>query len=135
MSALRMLLAQSAAGHHRHGLVAAGEVHASATPALKRFFPGLLDQCAQSQGRDVFPGVRAAVHHAGHRQQAAGVLLLGLLFNLNAMWVNFGWALAAAWLAKRVSAVQRGMHWLERGAGLMFIGFGLKLATSDNPAG
>jgi threonine/homoserine/homoserine lactone efflux protein len=31
--------------------------------------------------------------------------------------------------------VQRGMHWLERGAGLMFIGFGLKLATSDNPAG
>lgn len=61
-------------------------------------------------------------------------LLLGLLFNFNGLWVNFGWALAAARMARRLSAVQRGMHWLERGAGLMFIGFGLKLATSDNPA-
>ena len=31
-------------------------------------------------------------------------------------------------------AVQRGMHWLDRAAGAMFIGFGLKLALSDNPA-
>jgi len=61
-------------------------------------------------------------------------LLLGLLFNFNALWVNFGWALAAAWLAGRVGAVQRTMHWLDRAAGLLFIGFGLKLAFSDNPA-
>jgi len=26
------------------------------------------------------------------------------------------------------------MHWLERAAGVMFIGFGLKLALTDNPA-
>ena len=61
-------------------------------------------------------------------------LLLGLLFNFNGLWVNIGWALAAAWLASRVGAVQRGMHWLERAAGAMFLGFGLKLALSDNPA-
>ncbi len=60
-------------------------------------------------------------------------LLLGLLFNFNALWVNFGWALAAAWLAARMTAVQRGIQWLERAAGLMFVGFGLKLAFSDNP--
>ncbi|MES2511679.1 MAG: LysE family translocator [Pseudomonadota bacterium] len=60
-------------------------------------------------------------------------LLLGLLFNFNALWVNAGWALAAAWLAGRMTAVQRGIQWLERAAGLMFIGFGLKLAFSDNP--
>lgn len=61
-------------------------------------------------------------------------LLLGLLFNFNGLWVNFGWALAAAWMAKRVSAVRKSMRWLERAAGLMFVGFGLKLAFSDNPS-
>ncbi len=60
-------------------------------------------------------------------------LLLGLLFNFNGLWVNIGWALAAAWLVARVGAVQRTMHWFERVAGAMFIGFGLKLALADNP--
>jgi threonine/homoserine/homoserine lactone efflux protein len=61
-------------------------------------------------------------------------LVLGLLFNFNGMWVNIAWALAAAWLAGRVAAVQRGMHWLDRLAGVMFLGFGMKLALTDNPA-
>ena len=60
-------------------------------------------------------------------------LLLGLLFNFNGLWVNIGWALAAAWLATNVAAVQKSMHWLERTAGAMFLAFGLKLALSDNP--
>ncbi|MES2415569.1 MAG: LysE family translocator [Pseudomonadota bacterium] len=60
-------------------------------------------------------------------------LLLGLLFNFNALWVNIGWAVAAAWLAQRMTAVQYSIHLLERAAGLMFAGFGLKLAFSDNP--
>ncbi len=59
--------------------------------------------------------------------------LLGVLFNLNAIPVNVGWALAAAWMAGR-DVVQRGMHWLDRAAGLMFIGFGIKLALTDNPS-
>ncbi|MNW23201.1 hypothetical protein D3C71_2251640 [compost metagenome] len=57
-----------------------------------------------------------------------------MLFNLNAIPVNVGWALAAGIMARRVGAVQRGMHWLDRIAGAMFIGFGLKLAFSDRPA-
>ncbi len=64
---------------------------------------------------------------------ALAFALLGMLFNLNAVPVNIGWALAAAWLARR-DAVQRGMFWLDRAAGLMFIGFGVKLALSDNPS-
>lgn len=68
---------------------------------------------------------------AGHETLA--FLLLGLLFNFNALLVNVGWAATAAWLAARVGAVRRTMHWLERTAGAMFIGFGLKLALSDNP--
>jgi RhtB (resistance to homoserine/threonine) family protein len=65
--------------------------------------------------------------------KALAFVLLGVLFNLNAIPVNTGWALAAAWMAKR-DWVQRGMHWLDRAAGFMFIGFGLKLAVTDNPA-
>jgi RhtB (resistance to homoserine/threonine) family protein len=60
-------------------------------------------------------------------------LLLGALFNINSVPVNTGWALAAAWMARR-EAVQRGMHWLDRAAGAMFIAFGLRLALSDTPS-
>jgi threonine/homoserine/homoserine lactone efflux protein len=60
-------------------------------------------------------------------------LLLGLLFNFNGLWVNVGWALMAAWMASRLVAVRGGMHWLERAAGVMFVGFGIRLAFSDNP--
>jgi threonine/homoserine/homoserine lactone efflux protein len=64
--------------------------------------------------------------------KALAFVLLGIIFNLNAIPVNSGWALAAAWMARR-NAVQQGMHWLDRAAACMFIGFGLKLALSDNP--
>ena len=60
-------------------------------------------------------------------------VLLGVLFNLNAMPVNVGWAVLAAWTARRVGVLQRGLNWLERMAGALFIGFGLKLALTDNP--
>lgn len=60
-------------------------------------------------------------------------LLLGTLFNFNGMFVNVGWALTAAWMAKRSGLVQRSMAWLDRAAGAMFIGFGLKLALTDQP--
>jgi len=60
-------------------------------------------------------------------------LLLGVLFNVNAIPINIGWALTAAWMAKRSGALQRSMHWLDRAAGAMFIGFGLKLAFTDQP--
>jgi threonine/homoserine/homoserine lactone efflux protein len=60
-------------------------------------------------------------------------VLLGLLFNFNCLWVNLGWATAAAWLSKRAGAVQRAMAWLDRASGALFITFGLKLALTDNP--
>ena len=61
-------------------------------------------------------------------------LALGVLFNVNALPVNIGWALAAAWMARRANLVQRGMHWLDRVAGVLFMGFALKLALTDNPS-
>jgi len=65
--------------------------------------------------------------------KAIAFLALGVLFNLNAVPVNFGWALAAAWMARR-NTVQRSMRWLDRAAACMFIGFGLRLALADNPS-
>jgi threonine/homoserine/homoserine lactone efflux protein len=61
-------------------------------------------------------------------------LLLGLLFNFNGLWVNLGWALAAAWLARRVGAVQKSLRSLDRIAGAMFVGFGFKLALTTAPS-
>ncbi len=60
-------------------------------------------------------------------------LALGVLFNLNAIPVNSGWALVAAWASRRVAVVQRGLSWLDRAAGVLFIGFGLKLALTEKP--
>lgn len=60
-------------------------------------------------------------------------VLLGALFNINSVPVNVGWALAAAWMARR-GAVQRGLHWLDRAAGVLFIAFGLRLALADTPS-
>ncbi len=72
--------------------------------------------------------IAPAVEH-----KALAFLLLGLLFNFNGLWVNIGWALAAAWLAGRTSVVQNSMFWLDRVAGAMFVGFGIKLALTEAP--
>ena len=68
----------------------------------------------------------------GTEHKALAFVLLGTLFNVNSIAVNSAWALAAAWTARH-GAVQRGMHWLDRAAGAMFVAFGLKLALTENP--
>ena len=60
-------------------------------------------------------------------------LLLGLLFNFNGLWVNMGWAAAAAFLARRSGLVQRSLGWLDRAAGALFVGFGIRLALTAAP--
>ena len=58
-------------------------------------------------------------------------ILLGCLFNLNGLLVGMVWAWAAAGLAQRASRVQKSLQKLDRIAGLMFVGFGVKLALAD----
>ena len=65
--------------------------------------------------------------------KALAFIALGSLFNVNSVFVNAGWAVAAAWLATRDS-IRAGLHWLDRVAGAMFVGFGAKLAFAENPA-
>ncbi len=59
---------------------------------------------------------------------------LGCLFNFNGLLICMAWALAATWLSQRARFLQRGLRRLDRLAGCMFVGFGLKLALTDAPA-
>jgi threonine/homoserine/homoserine lactone efflux protein len=70
----------------------------------------------------------------GAEHKTAAFLLLGLIFNINSLWVGLGYAALAAAVAHRFSALQSAMVWLERAAGTLFIVFGLKLALTDNPS-
>ncbi len=60
-------------------------------------------------------------------------LLLGLIFNINALPVNLAYAFGAAWLSGNLQVTRRGMAWFERGAGALFVYFGIRLAISDHP--
>jgi threonine/homoserine/homoserine lactone efflux protein len=60
--------------------------------------------------------------------------LLGLIFNVNAIPVNVGYALLASWGSRRASGLKQFAVWLERGAGALFVYFGIKLALSGNHA-
>ena len=60
-------------------------------------------------------------------------LLLGLLFTFNGLWVNVAWAAAADFLARRSGLVQRSLRWLDRAAGALFVGFGIRLALTAAP--
>jgi len=68
--------------------------------------------------------------------------VLGLVFNLNSLWINLGYGWIAAYAGNAFAGAQsprwvwlrRRLHWLERAAGALFLAFGLKLALMDNPS-
>lgn len=132
---LRMLLVRaSAPGKSVAMNSVAGGADGKSAKALKCvFFQGFWTNALNPKVALFFLAFVPQFIAPGAEHKALAFLLLGLLFNVNALWVNIGWAGAAAWMAGRMTSVQRAMHWLERAAGLMFIGFGLKLAFSDNP--
>lgn len=73
----------------------------------------------------------------GAEHKTLAFLVLGLVFNMNGLWVNLGYAALGAALgaaaSSRFASLQGGMTALQRAAGVLFIGFGLKLALTDNP--
>ncbi len=71
--------------------------------------------------------------HPDAQHKTMTFLVLGLLFNTNALPIDMAYGLGAAWLSSRLTGVRRGMAWLERGAGAMFVYFGVRLALSENP--
>ena len=108
--------------------------HQESAKTLKRvFFQGFWTNALNPKVALFFLAFVPQFIAPGEQHKALAFLLLGLLFNFNALCVNIGWAAVAAWMAGRMASVQRALHGLERAAGLMFIGFGLKLAFSDPP--
>ena len=129
---VRMLLS------HKPGMVldglGVGVTQAGAPAALKSvFFQGFWTNALNPKVALFFLAFVPQFIAPDVANKPLAFLLLGLLFNFNALWVNVGWAVGAAWLARRFAMLQQGMHWLERAAGLMFVGFGLKLALTDAP--
>lgn len=59
-------------------------------------------------------------------------LMLGIIFTINATFVNMGWA----WAASRISDLFNGggkyAAWIKRAAGTLFIGLGIRLAMTDS---
>ena len=132
---LRLLLARQPEGARSAiDLIAGGDRPICATALKDIFFRGFWTNALNPKVALFFLAFVPQFIAPGIANKPLAFLLLGLLFNFNGLWVNLGWALAAAWLARRVGAVQRGMRWLDRAAGLMFTGFGLKLAFTDQPA-
>lgn len=68
-------------------------------------------------------------HDASHKTWT--FLLLGLIFNVNALPVNLAWGLGAAWLATRMQALRGALAWFDRLAGALFLYFGIRLATAE----
>ena len=65
--------------------------------------------------------------------KALAFVLLGVLFNLNSLPINIGYAWLAAWAARRLQLLQSAMGWMDRAAGALFIAFGLRLAFAEHP--
>ena len=132
---VRMLLSRpSGNGGSAAAIAAAQAAPAVAVPLSKVFLGGFWTNALNPKVAIFFLAFVPQFIAPGADNKALAFVLLGVLFNVNAIPVNTGWAIAAGWMARRVGAVQRGMHWLDRVAGAMFIGFGLKLAFTDHPA-
>lgn len=132
---VRMLFAKASGDGGSGAAIAAAQAAPAAAVALRGvFMGGFWTNVLNPKVAIFFLAFVPQFIAPGADSKALAFVLLGVLFNLNAIPVNVGWALAAGFMARRVGAVQRGMHWLDRIAGAMFIGFGLKLAFSDRPA-
>ena len=131
----RMLLARAPVAQDVNAIILiAGYARNTGATALKSiFFQGFWTNVLNPKVALFFLAFVPQFIAPDMANKSLAFLLLGLLFNFNGLWVNVGWALAAAWMASRLQVVQAGMHWLERVAGLMFVGFGVRLALMENP--
>ncbi|RYF61305.1 MAG: LysE family translocator, partial [Comamonadaceae bacterium] len=106
---------------------------AAATPLRQVFLGGFWTNVLNPKVALFFLAFVPQFIAPGAEHKTLAFLLLGLLFTVNALPVCAAWALGAAWVARRVGALQQRMHWLDRAAGALFIAFGIKLALTDPP--
>jgi threonine/homoserine/homoserine lactone efflux protein len=115
------------------GLAAEAVPAARSAPALRRvFMDGFWTNVLNPKVALFFLAFLPQFIAPGTPEPTTAFLALGLVFNLASVPINLGWAALAAWLARR-PAMQRGLAWVDRAAGVLLIGFGLRLAWSERP--
>ena len=131
-----MLLARQAATSPINAIdsVAAEAVNIRTTLLKNVFFQGFWIKVLNLKVALFFLAFVPQFISPGMSNKPLAFLWLGLLFNVNGLGVNLCWTLVTAWMARRVGAAQSSTQWLERAAGVMFVGFGLRLALTDKPA-
>ena len=133
---VRMLLSKPGAdGGNSAALAAAQAAPAQHTPLSKVFLGGFWTNVLNPKVAIFFLAFVPQFIAPGTAQTAWVFLALGLLFTVNGLLVCIGWALAAAWAARRAGALQRATRRLDGVAGGLFIAFGIKLALTDAPGG
>ncbi|MEO8546036.1 MAG: LysE family translocator [Betaproteobacteria bacterium] len=129
---LGMLLARSGGTGALAGLAARTPAQADrVVPLLRVFRKGFWTNALNPKVALFFLAFvpQFIAHDASHK--TATFLLLGLIFNVNALPVNLAWGLGAAWLAGRLQRLRGSLAWLDRIAGAFFIYFGVRLATAE----
>ncbi|SFC79222.1 Threonine/homoserine/homoserine lactone efflux protein [Polaromonas sp. OV174] len=129
---LRMLFSRG--GQNTPNLIAGGAAGTGAIGIKALFFGGFWTNALNPKVALFFLAFVPQFIAPDAQHKPLAFFLLGLLFNFNGIFINVAWAVLAGWMARRLGVVQRGMQALQRVAGLMFIGFGLKLALTDHPA-
>jgi threonine/homoserine/homoserine lactone efflux protein len=120
----RMLLA------HGRALAPATEAGAETLPLATIWRRGFLTNALNPKVALFFLAFVPQFIPPGTAHPALAFLALGFLFNFNSLFVNFGWAMAAAWLATHSGGIRRWMTAIERVSGGLFVAFGFRLALA-----
>jgi RhtB (resistance to homoserine/threonine) family protein len=110
---------------------AAAAAPAPQAPAHRVFVQGLVTNVLNPKVALFFLAFLPQFIDADAPSKVLAFLFLGLVFNVNGTLWNLLLAFASASLARRLRAGGRGTRWLERAAGMLFIGLGAKLALAE----
>ena len=130
----RMLFAKASGDSTSGAAIAAAQVQPTAAVSLRSvFMGGFWTNVLNPKVAIFFLAFVPQFIAPGTAHPGWVFAVLGLLFTFNGLLVCLGWALVAAWAARRAGALRRGMRWLDGVAGSLFIAFGMKLALTDAP--
>ena len=102
-----------------------------AVPASRVFWQGAITNALNPKVALFFLAFLPQFVDAGTPSQALAFVALGMLFNVGGTLVNVGVALLAGSLREAVRGGTAAGRWLNRAAGVLFVGLGLRLALAS----
>ncbi|MBP6851976.1 MAG: LysE family translocator [Rhodoferax sp.] len=113
------------------GLAGGGLSAPTATSLRKVFAQGFWTNTLNPKVALFFLAFLPQFIHPQAQHKTLTFLLLGLVFIVNSVPVNMAYGWGAAWLASRLSGQRSPLNLLNRGAGALFVYFGVRLALSE----